>query len=43
MSVYVDDFFALVLLDEYDMLCVCNCKMEVIVVMWEMWKCDWVM
>lgn len=38
MSVYADDFFALVAPDEYDVLCACNRKTEAIVAMREMWK-----
>lgn len=38
MSVYADDFFALVAPAEYDVLCACNRKTEAIVAMREMWK-----
>ena len=40
VSVYADDFFALVSPDEYDTLCACNRKTEAIVAMREMWKRD---
>jgi hypothetical protein len=38
MSVYADDFFALIAPDEYDVLCACNRKTEAIVAMRKMWK-----
>jgi len=40
VSVFADDFFALVAPDEYDTLLACNRKTEAIVAMREMWKRD---
>ena len=39
-SVFADDFFAIVVPDEYDALLACNRKTEAIVAMREMWKRD---
>ena len=40
VSVFADDFFAIVAPDEYDALLACNRKTEAIVAMREMWKRD---
>jgi len=40
VSAYADDFFALIVPDEYDALLVCSRKTEAIVAMREMWKRD---